>query len=144
MTPLSRDWSYAFAAFLLGACAASPFAKPTLYERLGGESVVNRAVAETIDRAATDSRTRRSFKDVKLARVKEKIVEQICELAGGGCKYGGDPMDKVHKGLQITEAEMNLMVQWLREALDGAGVTDSEKNELLRLLAPMKRDIVTR
>ena len=75
--------------------------------------------------------------------MKEKIVEQICSLAGGGCKYTGDPMDKVHKGLQNTEAEMNLVVQWLRDALDSAGVKESEKNELLRLLAPMKRDIVT-
>jgi hemoglobin len=100
-------------------------------------------INETIDRAATDPRTSRSFKDVKLQNVKDKIVEQICELAGGGCKYTGDPMDKVHQGLKNTEAEMNLVVQWLREALDRNGVQTAEKNELLRLLAPMKRDIVT-
>jgi hemoglobin len=129
---------------LLGACAApDPSREPTLYSRLGGEPVVKRVVGETIDRAATDPRTRRSFKDVKLARVKEKIVEQVCALAGGGCKYTGDPMDKVHQGLGNTEAEMNLLVQFLRDALDGAGVKEAEKNELLRILAPMKRDIVT-
>ena len=143
MRALFLRWTWLFAASLLAACATSPFEKPTLYERLGREPVVKRVVGETIDRAATDPRTSRSFKDVKLARVKEKIVEQICELAGGGCKYTGDPMDKVHKGLQNTEAEMNLVVQWLRDALDGAGVKEAEKNELLRLLAPMKRDIVT-
>ncbi len=80
---------------------------------------------------------------MKLARVKEKIVEQVCNLAGGGCAYTGDPMDKVHKGLKNTEAELSLLVQFLRDALDGAGVQEGEKNELLRLLAPMKRDIVT-
>ncbi len=132
------------AAMLLAACAApSPSAPPTLYTRLGGEPVVTRVVAETIDRAASDPRTNRSFQGVKIDRVKEKIVEQICELAGGGCKYTGDPMDKVHKGLKNTEAEMNLVVQWLRDALERAGVKDAEKNELLRLLAPMKRDIVS-
>jgi hemoglobin len=143
MRPFFQRWACVLAGALLAACAASPSAKPSLYERLGGEPVVTRVVNETIDRAATDPRTSRSFKDVKLARVKEKIVEQICSLAGGGCKYTGDPMDKVHKGLQNTEAEMNLVVQWLRDALDSAGVRESEKNELLRLLAPMKRDIVT-
>jgi len=131
-------------ALALAACAApDPLASPTLYQRLGGEDVVKRVVAETIDRAAGDPRTSRSFKDVKLARVKEKIVEQICSLAGGGCKYTGDPMDKVHQGLKNTEAEMDLLVQFLRDALDHAGVRDAEKNELLRILAPMKRDIVT-
>lgn len=128
---------------LVGCAAPPPAAQPTLYARLGGEPVVKRVVAETIDRAAADPRTARSFKDVKLARVKEKIVEQICDLAGGGCKYSGDPMDKVHKGLKNTEAEMNVLVQFLRDALDGAGVKAAEKNELLRLLAPMKRDIVS-
>jgi hemoglobin len=75
--------------------------------------------------------------------VKEKLVEQVCELAGGGCRYTGDPMDKVHQGLRNTEAEFNLMVQFVRDALGRAGVAEGPKNELLRLLAPMKRDIVT-
>ncbi|HUP29705.1 MAG TPA: group 1 truncated hemoglobin [Usitatibacter sp.] len=128
-------------AWGLAGCAAVPANEPSLYARLGGEPVVKRVVGETIDRASTDPRTSRSFKDVKLQNVKDKIVEQICDLAGGGCKYSGDPMDKVHKGLKNTEAEMALVVQWLRDALERAGVHDREKNELLRLLAPMKRDI---
>jgi hemoglobin len=131
------------AAIALAGCAAPPKSEPSLYARLGGEPVVKRVVAETIDRSASDPRTARSFKEVKLQRVKDRIVEQICELAGGGCKYSGDPMDKVHAGLKNTEAEMNLLVQYLRDALDHNGVRTAEKNELLRLLAPMKRDIVT-
>ena len=130
-------------AWLLTACAVAPTEQPTLYSRLGGEPVMKKVVAETIDQAASDPRTSRSFKDVKLQNVKDKIVEQICSLAGGGCKYTGDPMDKVHKGLKNTEAEMNLVVQWLRDSLDRNGVGTAEKNELLRILAPMKRDIVT-
>jgi hemoglobin len=141
--PAMRTCILAVVAICLAACATPPTAQPTLYARLGGEPVVARVVSETIDQSATDPRTSRSFKDVKLQRVKDKIVEQICELAGGGCKYTGDPMDKVHQGLKNTEAEMNLVVQWLREALDRNGVQTAEKNELLRLLAPMKRDIVT-
>jgi hemoglobin len=135
----------AFVACLgLAACGVVPTSQdPTLYSRLGGEPVVKRVVSETMDRSASDPRTARSFKDVKLARVKEKLVEQICNLSGGGCAYTGDPMDKVHAGLKNTEAEMNLVVQFLRDALDNAGVGAREKNELLRLLAPMKRDIVT-
>ena len=128
---------------ILAACVSAPSEKPTLYTRLGGEPVVTRVVSQTMDRASTDPRTSRSFKDVKLQRVKDKIVEQICNLAGGGCAYTGDPMDKVHKGLHNTAAEMDLVVQFLRESLDHNGVQIAEKNELLRLLAPYKRDIVT-
>jgi hemoglobin len=139
----SRFTAVLCSAWLLSACTVAPTAEPSLYSRLGGEKVMTKVVAETIDQAATDPRTSRSFKDVKLANVKAKIVEQICSLTGGGCKYTGDPMDKVHKGLKNTEAEMNLVVQWLRDSLDRNGVGTSEKNELLHILAPMKRDIVT-
>ena len=128
---------------LVAACATPPSAPPSLYQRLGGEPVVSKVVDQLIDRSASDARTARSFKDVKLARVKEKLVEQVCELAGGGCKYTGDPMREVHKGLENTDAEFALLVQVLREALAANGVGEREKNELLRLLAPMKREIVT-
>src|SRR5258706_7108037 len=142
-TSIARLTAAIIPCLLLAACAAEPTQSPTLYSRLGGEPVMTRVVGETIDRAAADPRTRRSFEDVKLARVKEKIVEQICWLTGGGCKYTGDPMDKVHKGLKNTEAEMHLVVQFLRESLEKNGVGEAEKNELLRVLAPLKRDIVT-
>lgn len=128
---------------LVAACATPPSAPPSLYQRLGGEPVVSKVVDQLIDRSASDARTARSFKDVKLARVKEKLVEQICQLAGGGCKYTGDPMREVHKGLKNTDAEFALLVQFLRDALAANGVGEREKNELLRLLAPMKREIVT-
>ena len=134
-------WAVLF--LLLTACAAAPTASPTLYERLGGEKVVRFIADDVIDKSANDPRTARSFKDVKIGRVKDKLYEQICELSGGPCKYSGDPMDKVHKGLKNTEAEFYLLVQFLRDTLDKAGVREREKNELLRLLAPMKRDIVT-
>jgi hemoglobin len=130
-------------AVLLAACASPPQATPTLYQRLGGEKVVRQIAYETIQRSSTDPRTARSFKDVKVQRVKEKLYEQICELSGGPCKYSGDGMKEVHKGLKNTEGEFYLLVQFLRDAIDAAGVHEREKNELLRLLAPMKRDIVT-
>lgn len=132
-----------FVAMLCACAAPDPTIKPTLWDRMGGNPVVTQFVSETIDRAANDPRTSRSFKDVKLQHVKDMIVEQICSLTGGGCKYTGDPMDKVHAGLKNTEGEMNLLVQFLRDALARNGVKDTEKNELLRILAPMKHDIVT-
>jgi hemoglobin len=133
------------AAILIAACAAHGVApaSQTLYARLGGDPVMARVVDDLIERTASDPRTRRSFAGIKLARVKEKLREQVCELADGPCKYSGDPMQPVHGGLKITEAEFLSMVQLLREALERAGVGEGEKNELLRRLAPMKRDIVS-
>jgi len=116
----------------------------TLYDRLGGAKVIEQVVADTIDRTASDPVTKRSFDKVDLAKLKKKVEEHICELSAGPCKYSGDTMKLSHQGLDIREAEFFGMVQHLRDSLDKAGVPQSAKNELLKILAPMKRDIVTR
>ena len=101
-----------------------------------------RIVDETLTAVATDPHTRRTFEKVDMKRLRAKIVEHICALTDGGCKYTGDTMKQSHAGLDITEAEFYLMVKELRNALD-RHVGEREKNELLKILAPMKRDIVT-
>lgn len=140
---LQRHAPWLLAAALLAGCAApSPSNDPTLYARMGGARVVAAVVDDLIDRSAADPRTARSFKDVKIDRLKEKLREQICSITGGPCAYTGDAMQPVHKGLAIRESEFYTMVQFLRESLEKEGVGEAEKNELLRLLAPMKGDIV--
>lgn len=129
---------------LATSCAMAPATPATLYERLGGEKVVARFVDDTINLTSTDPKTKRSFDKINLVNLKKKIAEHICELTDGPCKYSGDPMKLVHIGMDITEGEFYSMVEHLRIALDRNGVDEGAKNELLRILAPMKRDIVTK
>lgn len=114
----------------------------TLYARLGGDSGVHAIADELIDRVAGDPVLGRSFQDTNLARIKRLLAEQICELAAGPCRYSGDPMRETHAGQHISEAEFYGMVSELRKILHERHVSLGAENELLRLLAPMKRDIV--
>ena len=136
---------YALLALWL-ACAlgagASRAAGASLYERLGGESGVGAIADSLIDRVAADPKLGASFKDAKLDRIKRLLAEQICDLAGGPCHYSGDSMRQVHAGHHITQADFYGMVAPLRAILKERGVGVSATNELLRLLAPMKRDVV--
>lgn len=129
-------------AVALLACASNTGPGATLYARLGGEPGVAAIVDRTIDRSVADPRTRRSFVDIKLRTLKDSIAQQICSISGGGCKYEGETMARAHKDARITAAEFDAMVTILREELDRQGVDAGAKNELLRLLAPMKRDVV--
>ena len=124
------------------ALTATAYADTPLYTRLGGETVVAQVVNQTVDTVAQDPRVNQSFDKVNLKRVKTKLVEQICSLTGGGCEYTGDEMKLVHKGLKITEREFFALVEALRQALNNNGVGEREKNELLAILAPMKRLVV--
>ena len=128
------------ALLLLAGTAAG--AQLRLYDRLGGAAGVA-AIADTlIDRVSADPKLGQSFKDSNLDRIKKLLAEQICDLSGGPCHYSGDSMKEVHAGHHISEAEFYGMVADLREILKQRHVSQGAGNELLRLLAPMKRDVV--
>ena len=132
----------AFAAYLLSILAIG--AEDTLYDRMGGAPVIAKIVDQLLDLSMTDPRTKRSFAKINLKRLRAKLNEQICMLAKGPCEYSGDGMKEVHAGLDITDAEFDGLVEHTITAVDASGVGLREKNELLKMLAPMKRDVVTK
>ena len=126
---------------MISKCAAAE--EQSLWLRLGGEPVIQRVVAEAVDKVVADPHVNQSFRGVNLKRLDAQIVLQFCALTGGGCSYDGDDMKTAHAGLAISEEEFYGLVDAFRDAMNDNGVGEREKNELLRLLAPMKRDIVT-
>jgi hemoglobin len=130
------------ASLLWLALASTADARASLYDRLGGAEGVTAIANTLIDRVAADPRLGRSFKDTNLQHIKTLLAEQICDLSGGPCRYSGDSMKESHAGQHISEAEFYGMVADLRNILHERRVSQGATNELLRLLAPMKRDIV--
>ena len=129
---------------LVAACGTPAVQSPSLYDRLGGAAGVAKFVHATLARSSTEPRTARSFDGVKLQPLQQSLAEHICMLSGGGCRYQGANMADAHKDSHIRDSEFDAIVSILREELDRAGVSISAKNELLRLLASMKRDIVAK
>ena len=119
----------------------------SLYERLGGKKAITAVVDEFVARVAADKRINGFFKaaakdPARLARLKGNLVDQICQASGGPCKYKGKSMKAAHKGMGITEADFNSLVEDLVGALDKFKVGKKEKDELLGKLGPLKKDIV--
>ncbi|MBC7786806.1 MAG: group 1 truncated hemoglobin [Methylophilaceae bacterium] len=134
-----------FTIVLIGACLnarAYSAEEKTLYERIGGKPVLTIVVSETVDEVIANPKTKRSFADTKISTLKASITNQFCVITGGDCIYEGESMKKSHADLKISTAEFELLVQALRDALN-RHVNTREKNELLKLLAPMKHDVVT-
>jgi len=124
----------------LGGCATQ-LPEKSLFDRIGGLPVLTVVVSETVDEVS-NPKTKRSFEGIKLPKLKESVVSQLCMLTGGGCTYDGETMKNAHADAKITTAEFELFVQSFRDALN-RHVATREKNELLKILAPMKRDIVS-
>lgn len=127
------------------ASAAAP--KKKLYDRLGGKQAIKAVVDEFVANCGADKRINSFFgglaKDpAKMTAFKKKLVDQVCQATGGPCKYTGKTMKETHKGMGVTTAHFNAVVEDLTKALDKLKVPAPEKKELLAALGPMKKDIV--
>jgi len=116
----------------------------SLYDRLGGKPAITAVVDDFTARVAADRRINRFFANTDVPAFKAKLVDQICEASGGPCKYTGKDMKTAHAGMGVTDDDFNALVGDLVATLDKFKVPEKEKGELLGVLGPMKKDIVTR
>jgi hemoglobin len=117
-------------------------AQKPLYDRLGGKEAITAVVGDFVSRMAADSRINHFFSNTDIVHLKKMLVDQICQASGGPCQYTGKQMKPAHAGLGISEADFNALVEDLVATLDKFKVGVQEKNELLSVLGPMKKDIV--
>jgi hemoglobin len=129
------------AALSLVACASAP-PQPSLYERLGGQPAISAVVDDFVGNVAADARINRRFASTNIAHLKAMLVDQICAGTGGPCTYRGLDMKTAHRGMNLSDAEFDALVEDLVKTLDKFKVPAKEKGELLGALGPMRKDIV--
>jgi hemoglobin len=117
-------------------------AEQSLFDRLGGKGAITTVVDSFVANVAADTRVNKFFINSDIPHFKQMLVEQICEATGGPCKYTGKDMKTAHTGMALTEADFDAVVEDLVKALDGAGVAQKEKDELLAAVGGMRPDIV--
>ena len=135
------------AGFLALAPISQAFNHDALYRSLGGKKAIVLVVDDFVGRVAADGRINGFFKATasdpkRLDMFKKNLVDQICEAAGGPCKYKGKDMKTAHAGMGISSADFDALVHDLVATLDKFMVKDADKQALLGVLGPMKKDIV--
>jgi hemoglobin len=120
-------------------------AAPSLYKRLGGYDAIAAVSDDFIGRLAADKQLNRFLVGLSTdsqKRLRQNVVDQLCQATGGPCLYIGRPMKTAHAGLGITESDWDLTVKHLIASLDKFKVPEKEKNEFLALASSLKGDIV--
>lgn len=126
---------------LVGCGSVAP-GERTLFDRLGGMPGIERIVAGLLWEIAEDPLVLPLFADTDIERFRDKLAEQLCEIADGPCRYTGDSMTETHRRLEITSAQFNSLVDDLIRAMEREGVPVGAQNALLQRLARMHSDIV--
>jgi hemoglobin len=139
------------AVLFAGACAKpavtaapTPVAAP-LYVRLGGYDALAAVTDDFLARLVGDTAIAPFFgglEEADVKRVRQLIVDQLCNATGGPCFYVGRDMKTSHELLDIDTRIWESSVNHLVATLSKFGVPSREQNELLAIVAPMKGDIV--
>lgn len=119
----------------------------SLYKRLGGYDALAAVTDEFIGRLATDPQLGRFFKGASVdtqKRIRQHVIDFLCNATGGPCLYLGRDMKTAHTGLNITEDDWNASVKHLVATLDKFKVPEREKNEVLGAISGLKGDIAGR
>ena len=145
MKRLSGFWPAAalIALFLASPVAGAQPADATLYQHLGEKPGITRLMDDFVSGLTTDARTAPFFAKTNLKHLKEQLVDQICQVSGGPCQYGGADMKTAHAELDIRKGDFNALVEVLERAMDHQGVAFSDQRQLLARLAPLHRDVIT-
>jgi hemoglobin len=127
--------------------AQGGMAPKSLYDRLGGKTAIVAVVDDFVGNVAGDKRINAFFgatagDPARLKMFKDNLVNQICEAAGGPCKYTGKDMKTAHQGMGISTADFNALVEDLQKTLNKFKVGKTEQDQLLGVLGPMKAQIV--
>ena len=125
------------------ALAQTPPADDSVYRAWGGKAGIRAVMDDFVPRLVADPRTAPFFKDVNRENLTAQLTEQLCQEAGGPCKYSGAPMKLVHQDLDIQRRDFNALVEILQQAMDAKGIPFAAQNGMLARLAPMHREIVT-
>jgi hemoglobin len=116
-----------------------------LYKRLGGYDALAAVADDFLPRMVKDPQLGKYFVGQgsdSLKRIRQLLVDQLCEATGGPCLYLGRPTRTVHAGLKITDNEWDIAVDHLIESLLQFKVPDKERDDLLTVVAGLKKDIV--
>lgn len=131
----------AVAMFLPMSAMAST--EKSLYEQLGGRESIRTVMDDFVVRLKADSRIGDQFEHTNADRLASQLTDQVCEATGGPCQYVGLDMKAAHAGMTITKAHFNALVEVLQTSMNAYNVPFDLQLEILALLAPMHRDVIT-
>ena len=113
-----------------------------LYQNLGAKAGIDKIVADFIPIIQADPRIARFFEKLDKPHFAGLLSDQICQMAGGPCKYEGKDMYIAHDEMGISMAHFNALAEDLQIAMEKNAVPSSVSNQLIAKLAPLQRAIV--
>src|SRR5262249_48353624 len=120
----------------------------TLWERLGGEANVKKVVDVFVAAAAKDPKVdffrggKSPLDEQGVAKLKKQLVELVSEASDGPLKYTGKSLKELHKGMGITDEQVDTRANNRKRALEEKGAKEPDVKAVLDAVEKTRKDIV--
>jgi hemoglobin len=115
----------------------------TLYDKLGADVGITKAVDEFYQRVVADPDLASFFSGVDMPTLRRHQVAMLSAATGGPAQYTGRDMETAHAGLGITDAHFDRVVEHLAGTLADLGVDNETIGEVAAALTPLRSAIVS-
>lgn len=115
----------------------------TLFDKLGGTAAIEVVVKEFYERVLGDGELKGYFANTNMDRQIQQQIKFLSMALGGPNEYDGRPMSETHEHMAITDHHFDLVAQHLVATLKWAGVCEDDVNEVVAIVGPLKKQIVT-
>lgn len=126
----------------LASCTTTSPPQSTLYQALGEYEGIEAITDSFLGELAGNQQALPLFLNSDISRFRAQFINHLCVTANGPCTYEGDAMRETHRGMGISTAQFNSIVENLIAALVANGVPTSTQNALLQRLARHYDEIV--
>jgi len=116
----------------------------SLYERLGGEAAVDKAVDIFYDKVLADADISPFFDSLDMVAQARKQKTFLTMVFGGPSDYAGKDMRAGHAHLGIEELHFNRVVELLAATLTELGATAADIAEVAGIANSVKDEVLNR
>jgi len=116
---------------------------PNIYEQLGQEGGIRKAVDAFYMNVVTDPQLAHYFSGVDMSKLRQHTTSLLVAVTGGPSTYAGRDLGQAHAHLGITGEHFMRVVGHLVRVLDAAKLDSASIDAVVGALAAHKADIVT-
>ena len=116
----------------------------SLYEKLGGEAAVDKAVELFYQKVLSDEDLMEFFVEVNMDQLKRHQKNFFTMALGGPNQYTGRDMRKAHQHLKLDDLHFDLIKKHLAETLKEVGAQENQVQTVMNTVEPLRNDVLNR
>ena len=115
----------------------------TLFQKYGLKAI-GQVVSSFYDKIEEAESLKTYFANINMDRLRDHQTDFMSQVLGGPIVYDPSTLLRMHKGLNISNADFDLVASFLLASLQEHGVDLDDTNTIMDLVSNTRQDIVSK